>query len=32
MQPVAPDAYSVEFKVPKYKANDLRQTTVAEPS
>jgi transglutaminase-like putative cysteine protease len=31
-KPVTPDAYTVEFKVPKYKASDLRKTTVAEPS
>ncbi len=31
-QPVAPDSYSVQYKVPKYKATDLMQTTGIDPS
>lgn len=31
-QPVAPDSYTVEFKVPKYKASDLMQTTTVDPA
>jgi transglutaminase-like putative cysteine protease len=29
--PIAPDSYSVEYKVPKYKATELRETTAANP-
>jgi transglutaminase-like putative cysteine protease len=29
-KPIAPDAYTVEFKVPKYQASDLRETSVAD--
>lgn len=29
--PVAPDDYVINYKVPKYKASDLRQTSVVEP-
>ncbi|MEH7272992.1 DUF4129 domain-containing transglutaminase family protein [Neobacillus vireti] len=28
--PIAPDSYTVQFKVPKYKASDLRQTSVVD--
>ncbi|WP_342429269.1 transglutaminaseTgpA domain-containing protein [Neobacillus sp. FSL H8-0543] len=31
-KPVFPDAYTVEFKVPKYKASDLRKTTAVDAS
>ncbi len=31
-KPVFPDAYTVEFKVPQYKASDLRKTTAADAS
>jgi hypothetical protein len=29
--PVAPDSYSLEYKVPKYQATELRETTAAVP-
>ena len=29
--PIAPDSYTVQFKIPKYKVSDLRQTIVVEP-
>jgi transglutaminase-like putative cysteine protease len=29
--PIAPDSYSVEYKVPKYEATELRETTAANP-
>jgi hypothetical protein len=28
---IAPDAYSMEYKVPKYQATELRKTTAADP-
>ena len=31
-QPIAPDSYSLQYKVPKYKASDLRLTSVVNPS
>jgi transglutaminase-like putative cysteine protease len=30
-KPIAPDAYTVEFKIPKYEAADLRETSAANP-
>lgn len=30
-EPVSPDSYTMEHKVPKYKASDLMQTTFADP-
>jgi transglutaminase-like putative cysteine protease len=30
-KPIAPDAYTVEFKIPKYQATDLRATSVEDP-
>lgn len=30
-EPVSPDSYKIEYKVPKYKASDLKQTTQADP-
>lgn len=30
--PVAPDSYSIEYKVPKYQAAELRETTAADPA
>ncbi|MEH7012619.1 transglutaminaseTgpA domain-containing protein [Neobacillus niacini] len=29
--PIAPDSYSIEYKIPEYKAADLRETTAADP-
>ncbi|MFS0779867.1 transglutaminaseTgpA domain-containing protein [Neobacillus sp. 3P2-tot-E-2] len=29
--PIAPDSYSIEYKVPKYQATELRETTGADP-
>lgn len=29
--PIAPDSYSIEYKVPKYQATKLRETTAADP-
>ena len=29
--PIAPDSYSIEYKVPKYQATELRETTAASP-
>lgn len=30
--PIAPDSYSMEFKIPKYEATDLRETTGVDPT
>jgi hypothetical protein len=30
-EPIAPDSYTIEYKIPKYKASDLRKTSTAEP-
>jgi hypothetical protein len=30
--PIAPDSYSVEYKVPKYQATELRETVAADPN
>ncbi|MEH6992772.1 transglutaminaseTgpA domain-containing protein [Neobacillus drentensis] len=30
-KPIAPDAYTVEYKIPQYVASDLRETSVVDP-
>ncbi|NWQ43586.1 transglutaminase [Bacillus sp. EB106-08-02-XG196] len=30
-KPIAPDAYTVEYKIPQYEAIDLRETSVVDP-